>query len=157
MRRSWHAFGGRSSAAGVSLSFSRTRTRFLASFDSSSSRSASFSNEVFLFWKAQRTSVPILKGLTEVDPDGMVMVACCGTTEKPSSSIQRLALLEGLTEIGCDVVVAAGMTDVNSEFVIGKRKSLPLTSPKRAGFWSFVSSPSYPLWIRSRCFDNRNC
>jgi hypothetical protein len=55
--------------------------------------------------------VMVLKSPTEVDPDGMV-VLCCRTTEKPSSSVPTLAVLEGLTEIGCDVV---GMTDVNSE------------------------------------------
>ena len=63
--------------------------------------------------------VMMLKGSTE-DPDGMlVVVVCCGTTAKPRSSDP------GLAEIGCDVVVVVGTTDVNSEDVGGKRESLP--------------------------------
>jgi hypothetical protein len=70
--------------------------------------------------------VMVLKGPTEVDPDGMVVVAvCCGTTEKPSSSVPTLAVLEGLMGIGCDVAVAGGTTDVNSEDVVCKRESFP--------------------------------
>ena len=52
-------------------------------------------------------------------------MVCCGTTENPGSSVPALAVLEGLTEFGCDVVVAAGTTGVNLEDEVGKRESLP--------------------------------
>ena len=86
--------------------------------------------------------VMALKGPTEVDSDGMMVVVSCGTTENPSSSVPTLVVLAGLTEIGCEVVVAAGTTDV-----VGKEPLSP--PPKRAGCWSFDSSPSCPPWIPS--------
>ena len=51
----------------------------------------------------------------KVSLDGMVVVVvCCGTMEKPSSSVPMLTVLEGSMEIGCEVVVAVGMTDVHN-------------------------------------------
>ena len=51
------------------------------------------------------SSVPTLAGLTDDSEGIVVLVVCCGTTEKPSSSVARLAALEASPDFESDGVM----------------------------------------------------